>query len=86
MTTLWNANSNWLLSACRDQSSKVNGFAVRCTVLDAAAISKLGSGSQLEDCMVTVMTTLWYANGNWLLSACRDQSLKVNASNFLVDM
>ena len=28
----------------------------------------------------TVMTTLWNANGNWLLSACRDQSLKVNAS------
>jgi len=25
----------------------------------------------------TVMQTLWNANGNWLLSACRDQSLKV---------
>ena len=26
----------------------------------------------------TVMETLWNANGNWLLSACRDQSLKVS--------
>lgn len=25
----------------------------------------------------TVMETQWNANGNWLLSACRDQSLKV---------
>ena len=31
----------------------------------------------------TVMTTLWNANGNWLLSACRDQSLKVNICSFL---
>lgn len=30
----------------------------------------------------TVMETLWNANGNWLLSACRDQSLKVHCSLF----
>jgi len=28
----------------------------------------------------TVMQTLWNANGNWLLSACRDQSLKACCS------
>ena len=28
----------------------------------------------------TVMETQWNANGNWLLSACRDQSLKVSST------
>ena len=32
----------------------------------------------LHDHRNTVMQTLWNANGNWLLSACRDQSLKAS--------
>lgn len=34
----------------------------------------------LQGHYATVMQVQWNSNGNWLLSACRDQSLKVTES------
>ena len=77
----WHPYNSLLVSGSKDKSIKVNNISILTQIWDARSgvIVETLNGHKN-----TVVDIEWNKNGNWILSASRDQSLKLFDIRYLI--